>query len=96
MKEIKQTRMGNKEIRVWSIVTENIGEFDNKNREGWKRIMIKELMGCVQADVGKKKFQFHLKYGKIYIYGFWLDFLVCSKEKYDQGVNETISGLRKK
>ena len=38
-----------------SVVKANVGEMEENTREGRIRRMRKELMGCVQAVVGKKK-----------------------------------------
>ena len=67
-----------------------------KTREEIIRSIRKEMMGCVQALVGKKKCLVQFKYGKI-IYTINCSIvLVCSKEEFVQGVKETISDLPKK
>ena len=40
---------------VGSVVKAKVGEMEENTREGRIRRMRKEMMGCVQAVVGKKK-----------------------------------------
>ena len=48
----KQTKT---KIRVGSVVKSKVGELENITREGRSRRMRKEVVGCVQSVVGKKK-----------------------------------------
>ena len=43
-------------IGVGYIVKANVGELENITREGGSGRMRKEVVGCVQSVVGKKKF----------------------------------------
>ena len=51
MKKQTKTKIG-----VGSFVKANVGELENITREGGSRSMRKEVVGCVQSVVGKKKF----------------------------------------
>ena len=42
-------------IGVGSVVKENVRDMEENTREGIIKMMRKDLMGCVQAVVGKKK-----------------------------------------
>ena len=57
----KQTK---KKIGVGSVVKAKVGELANITREGRSRRMSKEVMGCVQSVVGKKKFLVQLDDGQ--------------------------------
>ena len=52
------------DIGVGSVVKAKVGELDNTTKEGRSRRMRKEVVGCVQIVVGKKKFRVLLKYGQ--------------------------------
>ena len=45
----------NRKIRVGSVVKANVGELEEITREGRTRRTRKEVAGCVQVIVGKKK-----------------------------------------
>ena len=49
----KQSR---RKIGVGSVVKAKVGELDKITREGRSRRIRKEVVGCVQSAVGKKKF----------------------------------------
>ena len=49
---------------VGSIVKAKVGELGEVTREGRSRSTRKEVMGCVQDVVGKKKFPVQFKYRK--------------------------------
>ena len=57
----KQTK---KKIGVGSVVKAKVGELEKITREGRSRRMSKEVMGCVQSVVGKKKFLVQLDDGQ--------------------------------
>ena len=61
MKENKRTKT---KIRVESVVKAKVGEMEENTREGRSRSIRKEVVGCVQAFVGKKKILFKFKDGK--------------------------------
>ena len=46
-----------------SVVTSKVGYMEEKNREGRIRRMRKEVVGCSQAVMGKKKFLVQFKIG---------------------------------
>ena len=52
-----------KKIEVGSIVEESFGELEEITREGRNRSMNKEVVECVHAVVGKKKFLFKFEDG---------------------------------
>ena len=53
---MKTKKHNNKKIGVGSFVTAKVGELENITREGGSGRMRKEVVGCVQSVVGKKKF----------------------------------------
>ena len=58
MKDMKEANQSKKNIGVGSIVEEKVGDMEDNTREGRIRRLEKEVMGCVQAVVGKNKFLF--------------------------------------
>ena len=55
----KQTKA---KIGVGSVVKANVGELEKITREGRRRRMMKEVEGCFQSVVGKKKFLILFEY----------------------------------
>ena len=56
IKDRKEENLGKMKIIMGSVVTEKIGEIEDKAREGRSRRMRKEVVECALAVVGKKKF----------------------------------------
>ena len=46
-----------------SVVKAKVGELENITRDGRIRITKKEVVGCFQSVVGKKKFPVKIEYG---------------------------------
>ena len=59
MKKQNKTKIG-----VGSVVKAKVGELENITREGRIGSMRKEVVGCVQAVLGKKKFLVQFKDGQ--------------------------------
>ena len=59
MKKRTKTKIG-----VGYVVKDKVGELEKITREGRSRRMSKEVMGCVQSVVGKKKFLVQLEDGQ--------------------------------
>ena len=96
MKDINEANQRKMKIRMGSDVTVKVRDMEEKNRQGRSRRTRKEVVGCVQDVVGKKKFLFQFVDGKMkYISSTFLE-CVCSKEEVGQEANKTISDLPKK
>ena len=63
MKETKEEKQRKTNIRVGSVVTSKVRYMEEKNREGRIRRTRKEVVGCSQAVMGKKKFLVKFKIG---------------------------------
>ena len=61
---VKVNKQNKTKIGVGSIVAAKVRELEDITREGRIRRMRKEVVGCVQDIVGKKKFLVQLKYGQ--------------------------------
>ena len=61
MKMKKQTKT---KIWVGSVVKAKVGELENISREGRRRSMKKEVVGCVQDVAGNKNFLVQFEDGK--------------------------------
>ena len=56
MKEIKDTKLSKMKTGVGSFVTAEVEEAEENTMEGRSRGVMSQVVGCVQALVGKKKF----------------------------------------
>ena len=83
-------------IEVGSVVLVKVGDMEENIREWRIRRMRKELMGCVQSVVGKKKLvvQFKTLHKKEMIYCSIV--YVCSKEEICLEMGDPISNLPEK
>ena len=80
-------------IGLGYVVKKKVGDIEEDTREGIIMRMRKEMVGCVQDLVGKKKLLVQLKYGnKKDMSSSLLQFL-CSKEEVD--MDEPKSNLPK-
>ena len=69
---------------------------EEKTREGRISRVGKEVVGCVQSVVGKKKFLFQLVDGQKIYMSYCLLVYVCLKEEVGQDVDEPISDIPQK
>ena len=94
--EMMEKKRIKKQIGVGSVVKAKVGEMEENTREGRIRRMRKELMGCVQAVVGKKKLlvQFKKLQKKEMIYCSIV--YVCSREEICLEMDDPISNLAEK
>ena len=83
-----------KKIGAGSVLKANVGELENIAREGRSRRMRKEVVGCVQSVVGKKKLLVQFKDGQKREISYSLLVFLSSKEEVD--MDEPISHLPKK
>ena len=88
------TKQINKKIGVGSVVKAKVGELEKITRDGRSRRMRKEVVGCVQSVVGKKKFLVLFKDGQKKDMGSCL--LVYLSEKEEVEMVESISHLPEK
>ena len=88
------TKQTKKKIGVGSVVKAKVGELEKITREGRSRRMRKEVVGCVQSLVGKKKFLVVFKDGQKKEIGSCL--LVYLSEKEEVEMEELISHLPEK
>ena len=68
--------------------------WDN-TRDGITRRMRKEVLGCLQAMVGNKKFVVRFEYGQKRDMSASSLLYLCDKEEVGQEVDDTISDLPK-
>ena len=61
---VKEKKRIKKKIGLGSVVKEHVGEMEDNTREGRSRRMRKEVVGCVQDVVGKKKLLVQFEDGK--------------------------------
>ena len=78
MEMTKQTKT---KIGVGSILKAKVGEMENITREGRSKRMGKEVVGCVQSLVGKKKFPVLFEYGQKKEMGSSSIFYLSEKEE---------------
>ena len=84
MKKQTKTKIG-----VGSVVKTKVGELGNITREGRIRIMIKEVVGCVQSVLEKNMLLVQFKYWQKKEISFSLLVFLSSKEEVD--MDEEIS-----
>ena len=84
----------NTKIGVGSVVKANVGELDNITREGRIRRMRKEVVGCFQTVVGKKRLLVLFEDGQKKEISYSLLVYLILKEKVE--MEEPISHLPEK
>ena len=87
---MKEKARINMNIRVGSVVNSEVGDMEKKAREGRIRSTRKDVVGCVQDVIGKKKILVQFKGAhEIYI-STSLMLHLFKKEEVGQEVYETI------
>ena len=81
MKDINEANQRKMKIRMGSDVTVKVRDMEEKNREGSIRRTRKEVVGCVQDVVGKKKFLFKFVDGNMRDISSTFLAYVCYKEE---------------
>ena len=92
---MKEVKWRNTNIGVGYIIKKNVGDMEEKTREGIRRRIRKKVVGCVQDVVEKKNFMFKLKYRRMIEMGSSLISYLCSKDEVRHKVNNTIYDLKK-
>ena len=96
MKDMKEKKRIKTKIVVGSVAKVKVGEMDEKTTEGRSRSKRKEVMGCVQAVVGKKNPLVQSKDRQRREMRDSSLSNLCEKEEVGQEVDETISDLPKR
>ena len=79
-----------------SLIKEKVGNIEEKTREGISRSTRKDVVGCVQCVVSKKRFLVQFEYGKKkYMSAYSLSYL-CKKEEVGQEEDDNKSDHPKK
>ena len=81
MKDKREAKRINTNIRMGSDVIAKVRDMEEKNREGSIRRTRKEVVGCVQDVVGKKKFLFKFVDGNMRDISSTFLAYVCYKEE---------------
>ena len=88
MKENKRIKT---KIGVGSLIKAKVGNMEENTREGRSRMTRKEVVGCVQSVMGKKKFLVQFEDGKKREMSSCLLVYVCSKHEVHLEMDEPIS-----
>ena len=79
-----------------SLVKSKVGKIEENTREGRSRRIRKDVVGCVQAVVGNKKFLVQFEDGKKRDMSSILILYLCSKYKVFLEMDDPISDLPEK
>ena len=89
-------KQGKMKIIFGLVVRAKVGEMDEKTREGGSIRMMKEVVGCAQTVVGKKKFCIQFKDDKYKYMSTGQLMMVLGEEEVDKVGDKSISNIPKK